>query len=454
MKRTPAVIGALVLAPIFLTSACSSGGGAAAAASAADFSAKPTGTLHAWAFDNADDVGKARMASVAKQLQGVKTTYDETEFDVQKFTTRLAAGNVPDVVQMKRQYVATYAAQGLIMPVDKCFSANKVDPKKQYYPSVLDDVRYQGHLWGVPQFYQPMAIMLDENTLKAAGVTNDEIDTSKPATLLKAITKMYKQQGGKPTVLGFDPEATENPNMWLLGLGGKLVGKDGAPTLDDPANVYPLSLLKKITDAQGGYAKLKSLSDSFDAFGAGNPYVKNQVGAQLNSQWYPNVLSAYKDKVSLATVPFRDRNGKPVTMSDGEAFVIPAKSKNPAAACAWALDLTSQQNWMAAAAARAQTLAKSGGINTGLFTGSPATDKAIRDKYLKPSGDAGFDQTDNAFYDIVPDGISFGSSPAGQAIKTDLSNAITSVLLGQQTPKKALAAAQTAAMRSYDTTAH
>jgi multiple sugar transport system substrate-binding protein len=211
-------------------------------------------------------------------------------------------------------------------------------------------------------------------------------------------------------------------------------------------------LLKKITDAQGGYAKLKSLTDSFDYFGGGNQYIKNQVGAEINYQWFPNVLTPYKDKVSIETVPFRDKNGKPITVAGGQAFVIPAKSKNPAAACAWALDLTSQQNWMAAAATRAQTLAKSGGINTGLFTGSPAADKAIKDEYLKPSGNAGFDQTNNAYYDVVPDGVSFGASPAGQAIQTDLANAITSVLLGEQSPQKALAAAQTAAMRSYNNT--
>ena len=39
---------------------------------------------------------------------------DATGFDAQKFTTRLASGDVPDVVQMDRQFVATYAAQDLL----------------------------------------------------------------------------------------------------------------------------------------------------------------------------------------------------------------------------------------------------------------------------------------------------------------------------------------------------
>ncbi len=454
VNRRHAAIAALVVAPLLVVAACGSGGSGGAPAASGNFSTTPSGTLNAWAFDNADDVGKARMDNVAQQLKNVKIAYDQTGFNAQKFTTRLASGNVPDIVQMDRQYVATYAAQGLIMPLDKCFSAHNVDPHTQFYPSVLTDVTYKNQIWGVPQFYQPPAIILNKNVMNAAGVTDSQIDTSKPSVLLAAIAKMYKQSGGVPTVLGFDPQATGESNLWILGLGGQLVDKNGAPTLDNAANVYPLQLLKQITDAQGGYAKLKSFSDSFDFFGANNQYVKNQVGAEIDAQYYPNVLAPYKNQISIEAVPFRDRQDKPITVAGGQAFVIPAKAANPSAACAWAVDVTDQQNWMYAADARAKTLAGNGGINTGLFTGSPAADKAIRAQYVKPSGDAGFDKTIATYYDVVGDGVSVGASPAGQEIQTALANAITATLLGQQSPQQALAAAQQAAMRAYNTAAH
>lgn len=457
MRSTHLALATLALAPLLLATACGSGGGPTSPGSAkatASFGAAPSGTLNAWAFNNADDVGKARMAYVAKKLPGVNVKYDYTQFDAQKFTTRLASGNVPDVVQMDRQYVATYAAQGLLMPMDTCFSDNHVDPKSLFYPSVLADVTYGGHVWGMPQFYQPPALILDENVLKSAGVTDAQIDTSKPATLLAAIKKMYKTSGGNPSVLGFDPQAGNNGNVWVLALGGQLVGKDGKPTLDDPRNVYPLTLLKKITDAQGGYAKMKSFSDTFDYFGDNNQYVKNQVGAEFNFQWYPNVLAPYKDKISVSAVPIRDRNGNPVTTASGQAFVIPAKAKNPVAACKWAVQMTTHANWMAAAAARAQTIKKTGGVNTGLFTGEPAADKAIRAKYVKPSGNAGFDEMVSTFYKIVADGVSNGASPAGQQIQTALNDAVTQVLLGQKDAKSALSDAESQAMRAYDNAVH
>jgi multiple sugar transport system substrate-binding protein len=350
---------------------------------------------------------------------------------------------------MDREYVATYAAQGVIQPLEKCFSANKVDPKQRWYPSVVGDVTYKNQIWAVPQFYQPPAIMLNQTVMDAAGVQAADIDTSKPDALLAAIAKMYKANGGVPATLGFNPQATGQAYLWIIGMGGQLVGDNGQPTLDNPANVAGLDLLKKITDAQGGFAKYKSFTDSFDVFGEKNQFVKNQVGSEVDAQWYPNVLSPYQDKIKLGAVPFKGKDGQPVTVATGTSFVIPAKAKNPSAGCKWALALTDDGAWDAAGAARAQTVAQKKSINTGLFTGSPAADKALRDKYVKPSGNSGFDQVISTYYDVVSTGKSVGSSPAGQALKQELTNAITAALLGQKSPQQALADAQKATMTAY-----
>ena len=72
----------------------------------------------------------------------------------------------------------------------------------------------------------------------------------------------------------------------------------------------------QIVDAQGGFAKYKSFTDSFDVFGENNQFVKSQVGAQVAAQWYPNVLSPYKDQIKLAAVPFKDKDGNPFTVAD------------------------------------------------------------------------------------------------------------------------------------------
>ena len=97
-----------------------------------------------------------------------------------------------------------------------------------------------------------------------------------------------------------------------------------------------------------------------------------------------------------------------------------------------------------------ETRKKDGGVNTGLFTGSPAADKAIREEWVTESGNAGFDQVISTYYDVVDYGQSFGSSPAGQEIQNELNNAITAALLGDKSPEEALKDAQKAAMRAYE----
>jgi multiple sugar transport system substrate-binding protein len=166
-------------------------------------------------------------------------------------------------------------------------------------------VTYDGKIWAVPQFYQPPAIMLNKRVMDKAGVTAADIDTSKPEALLAAVGKMYKASGGNPTTLGLDAQPTGQPGLWLLGFGGQLIGEDGAPTLDNPNNAKAIAFLKQLTDAQGGYAKVKSFTDSFDFFGEKNQFVKDQVGSQVVAQWYVNVLTPYVEDVEISATPFK-----------------------------------------------------------------------------------------------------------------------------------------------------
>ncbi len=456
-RRYKAVLGLGLAASLVTLSACvgtgggNPAGGGGGSEEANQFSKDVSGSLNGWGFNNADDVGKARLEYAKSQLNGVNITLDQTGFDAQKFTTRAVSGDVPDVVQMDRTFVGTYAAQGLILPMDKCFSAWGIDPTKQYYPAVVQDVTYKGQVWAAPQFFQPPAIIANTRVMQAAGVSSADLDTSKNDQLIAAAKKMYKENGGNPTRLGFDAVPLGQPYLWLTGFGGKIMDDQGVPALDDPNNVKALTFLKQLIDAQGGWAKVKSFYDSFDVFGKQNQYVKDQVGAQVNAQWYVNVLSPFVDKVEITGVPFKDQTGQIAAVSSGTAFVIPAKAKNPNAGCAWANAINSEGSWMAAADARVATLAKTpGAINTGLFTGSPAADNAIRTKNVKSSGNKGFDETIATYYEVLPHGKSLGSSPAGQAIDTELKNAISSTLLGKKSPDEALADAQTAAKRAYD----
>lgn len=460
MKNRYTAIVAFGIAPALLLGACGGGGGeeptepgeAAGEGSEGTFTTEPTGGIDAWAFNNADDVGQARLDYAEGELADLEIQLDPTGFDAQKFTTRMASGDIPDVVQMDRSFVGTYAAQDLIQPLDQCFEAHGIDPNEHWYDFVVEDVTWQDQIWAAPQFYQPMAVLLNKEVMDAAGVTNEEIDTSNLDALLPAIEKMYAEEGGNPVRLGFDAQGTQNARMWLLAMGGQLNDEEGAPTLDDPANVAAIEHLKAIYDAQGGFAEYKSFSDSFDFFGENNQFVADQVGSQLAAQWYPNVLSPYLDQITLNAVPFKGEGGEPVSVAGGTAFVIPVGAENPDGACAWMVAINSLDSWIAAEEARVATLEEEGGLNTGLFTGSPEADQYIRENYVQAegTGNEGFDQVIQTYYEALEGGVSPGASPVGQEINTELTNAVTAALLGDKTPEQALADAQAVLQRAYE----
>lgn len=126
-KQYKAVLVLGLAASLTGLAACGGGGGpgpyGGGEESSTQFTKNASGAMTAWGFNNADDVGKARLDYAKSQLGGVNISLDQTGFDAQKFTTRAVSGDVPDVAQMDRSYVGTYAAQELILPLDACYSA-------------------------------------------------------------------------------------------------------------------------------------------------------------------------------------------------------------------------------------------------------------------------------------------------------------------------------------------
>jgi multiple sugar transport system substrate-binding protein len=422
----------------------------AASESAGAFTKEVSGNLKISGFNPSDEVGTSRETYAKQQLAGVTIELDTTSFDPQKFAAQAASGNVPDLLQMDRSVVATLADKDLIVPLDECYAVHGVTPDQQYYPSTIGDVTYDGKVYAVPQFFQPLALMANKRVLEKAGVSLDQLDTSKPDQIVALAGKLQQQKGDNPSVVGFDPDLPGSAYMWFEVFGGGTNDETGRPTLDDPANVQALTWMKQVMDAQGGFAKVKSFKDTWDVFGDKNQFVADQVAVQTAQQWYVNVLSNTKDDVSIAAAPIKTLEGKPIAMAGGTAFAVAAAAKNKSAACAWAINATSQPAWVAAGEARAKTVEENDSINTGLFTASPVADEAVRTQFVKPSGNADFDQVIATFYEVLPGNVSRGASAVGQLIDQNFNNAVSVALTGEKSPEAALADAQAASLRAWD----
>ena len=87
-----------------------------------------SGTLNIYGYGPGDDVQENRATYAANQLNGVTINRPAGNFDDQVFLTRLASGDVPDLVRMGRPALAGYAQKGVLQPVDACVK----DVVKQY----------------------------------------------------------------------------------------------------------------------------------------------------------------------------------------------------------------------------------------------------------------------------------------------------------------------------------
>jgi multiple sugar transport system substrate-binding protein len=406
-----------------------------------------TGALSTQGFGKPDDVGKARINAFKSAYPRVQLTINEGDFDAQQFLSAVASGNPPDLVYLDRDRVGTYAAKGAIQPLDDHLDAAGIKPS-MYRPTAVHEVTIDGKLYGIPEFYDTRNILMSGKALQEAGLAAADLGTTDWDKLHTNAAKLYKAGGGKISRIGFDPKLPEFLPLWAKANGAELINVDGSPNLTDPRVIEALTYALDLIGEQGGWSKFKAFRDTWDLFGAGNEFKKGQAGAFPWEGWYVNVLVQATPKLELDSVPFTDRQGKPISFSGGSAWCLPKGAKNPAAALNWMKVMTATDTWLKAGAARQATVAKNNSIFTGLWTANPTADAQVRAKYVKP-GQTGFDKAIQNYYASNEYALNIGPSKAGSEIRTAWTDAVNRALSGQQKPDVAMKQAQSEAATAF-----
>ncbi|HZQ81513.1 MAG TPA: hypothetical protein VFB25_06020 [Gaiellaceae bacterium] len=437
MSRRWKAIGALAVALVVAAIAVT----AAAAHSKSTKSTKFSGTLNIMGFGtNGDDVAKNRFAIAQKAIAPAKVNAPNGGFNEQQFLTDIASKQVPDLVYWDRSYVGTYAAKGALMPLDSCIKSDKIDTS-QYRQAALQSVTYNGHIYGIPEFFDVRTLIVDTHVADASGVTGKMLNTANPTVLKQAALKMYQHNGSQVTRIGFDPKLPEFFPLWAKAFGANILSKDGLhPDLNSPQAIAALTYANSLIQAQGGYNAFLAFRNTWDFFGSDNQVDKNQVGAWPMEEWYYNVLASSSPNVTVTAIPFRSKTGDPINYSTGSAWSIPKGAKNVAAACQWMKTMTQASTWETVANIRKAAYAKAGQYWTGLFTANAKADAAIN----KPT--AGEPKKWASIITTVENAEKYSfaipASPASAQFNTAWTNAVNRVLQGQQTPTQALNQAQ------------
>ena len=421
-------------------------GGSSSSSSTSSFAAVPTSdrsgqTLTIYGFGTGDDVAANRTKLAKAAIAPAKLSNPNGSYDPQRFLTQLASGNVPDLVYVDRQQIGTLAAKGTLQPLKGCVDAQSID-LSMYRQAALDEATFDGQLYALPEFTSQRALIVNLDALHQAGVPLSDVSTTNWDTLKAVAKKLTVLKGGKPTRIGFDPKVPEFFIMWAHANGVDLLSEDGKTVnFTDPKTVEALTFVKSLIDEQGGWSNFKSFRDAWDFFGAKNQVAQDQIAAWPMESWYWNVLAQNSPQVHVAAVPFTTRGGQPFTYESGSGWAIPKGAKHPGLACTFMKTMTSVKAWVTAAEKRAAATKAAGQAFTGLYTANATADRKILSQVYKP-GSTQWDKAVTVLNDVQKDAVYWPASPAGAQIQQALTDAITRVLQGQQSPKAALMQAQ------------
>lgn len=408
-------------------------------------------TLDIYGYGPGDDVQENRAAYAAQQLSGVTIKREAPSYDDQAFLTRLASGDIPDLVRMGRPSVGLYAAKGVLQPVNSCVSKALI---KQYRAGAIKAMTWKGKLYGLPEFTNQATLIVNPQAFKDAGVPLSQAQTKNLPALLKTAKKLTKfDSNGNLVRIGFDPKIDSGFGfpLWVKYFGGNVISADGLHAqINTPAARKALDFVTAVINAEGGWNKFVAYRNTFDFFGKGNPLAKNQLGMWPMESWIYNVFANNTPTAPIAARYFTNRKGGPITFFTGNGWVIPKGSHNFADACAYMKAVTSVGAWEYAGAKRMAVRRAAGQAFTGLYTANALADKKLYEDVYHATGNPQYDAVVKYLVNANKYGFELPPTPAGAQFTNAFNSAVQRVLTGQQSIPAALAQAQKEAQQAID----
>ena len=226
--------------------------------------------------------------------------------DFQKQLTSMSSSNGSfDISDHFGNNVGSWAAKGILEPLDGYLAENKID-LKAFAPAALEQMRYKGKLYSLPIASHTQQLLYNKDLLAAAGIKPPKTMTQ----LAAAINKLTKKDSeGKITTLGLGiPDASTLLTTLGQAFGGAWDGKaNNTPTPTDPNNIKALNWYTKNVTKRFGASNLRfqkwvrsiyvspgSFLHGQDSNGyrwrvAGSKYSKSCPSIKLGSCEYPGL---------------------------------------------------------------------------------------------------------------------------------------------------------------------
>jgi multiple sugar transport system substrate-binding protein len=257
---------------------------------------------------------KAATADWAKQTGSTVQVTPASNLD-QQLAQGFSSNTPPDLFYMDPSKLGTYAKAGNLWSY-----GDQLPNKSDFYPALTQSFTYNGQLYCAPKDQSTLALWINTDDWKTAGLTDADIPTTWDQ--LETVAKKLSTNGR--VGLSISP-TRDRVDAFFVQNGGYLVNADGTQaTVNSDQNVQALTYVKKLlTDGA-----MKWSSDLNTGWG-GEAFGTNKAAMTIEGPWMFGALTSDYPKIKYKIVPLpAGPTGTKGTLVFTNCWAISAASKN------------------------------------------------------------------------------------------------------------------------------
>ncbi|PYU64478.1 MAG: ABC transporter substrate-binding protein [Acidobacteria bacterium] len=278
----------------------------------------------------------------------VEGSFDTTNWDqfLRRVLLAFQSGDPPDIVQASAALSTTWSAAGFLAPLDEYIP--KYHAFGDIVPALWTSVKYKGKTWGIPQDTEARPLYFNKVLLKKLGWTDQQI-TDLPKRIASgsftwddvlAVAKDARQMNIIEPGKGYYHRPFNGPDFmqWYRSFGGRdYDAPTGKLVFNKASALRYYHWLRAGVDA--GIIEKDRLNNDWNRFHQpitdGDGKVLFWSGGTWNwAEWSQQWVAARGgetwlfDHFGFAPHPAYVKGGKPITLSNPQAYMVAATSKN------------------------------------------------------------------------------------------------------------------------------
>ncbi|HXG27141.1 MAG TPA: extracellular solute-binding protein [Candidatus Binatia bacterium] len=265
--------------------------------------------------------------------------------EAERITADLARGAPADVIRIQGANVQQWIRRDAFVPLDARLRAAGIDIAG-FYPGPVDQFRFDGRLWGVPDSASPEIVFFDRAAFEDAGIEPPDETWTYEDMREAALALTVDSNGRHPGNEGFDPDAIERwgwnggityfwQRSFIRALGGELCANEDCTEMrfTGPANLEAFEWWVSLV--RDDHAAL------YDPYGGsqtgvpGDPFIAGKAAMGSNGSFAIGQLDAAGRMDYDIVPPLLGVDGNRYTPLSTNGYVLAAQGANQDAA--WAL---------------------------------------------------------------------------------------------------------------------